>query len=78
MIHSFGRARPADSIRAATAAEPHAANALRVGGAVIYPVSCPRTAAALRKLGIDVPSVDMSETEKAEGGVTCCSVILEV
>ncbi|MBN8734927.1 MAG: dimethylargininase [Xanthomonadales bacterium] len=59
-------------------AEPHAANALRVGGAVIYPVSCPRTAAALRKLGIDVRSVDMSETEKAEGGVTCCSVILEV
>lgn len=58
-------------------AEPHAANALRVGDAVIYPVSCPRTATALRKLGVDVRSVDMSETEKAEGGVTCCSVILE-
>ncbi|MGH8183673.1 MAG: dimethylargininase, partial [Rhodanobacteraceae bacterium] len=58
-------------------AEPHAANALRIGEAVIYPTSCPRTAEALRGLGIDVRSVDMSETEKAEGGVTCCSVILE-
>ena len=59
-------------------AEPHAANALRVGDAVIYPASCPRTADALRKLGIDVRSVDMSETEKAEGGVTCCSVIVSM
>lgn len=59
-------------------AEPHAANALRIGDAVVYPVSCPRTAARLRHLGIDVRSVDMSETEKAEGGVTCCSIIFEV
>jgi len=57
-------------------AEPHAANALRVGDAVIYPASCPRTAEALRKRGIDIHSVDMSETEKAEGGVTCCSVVV--
>lgn len=57
-------------------AEPHAANALLVDEALIYPASCPRTADALRKLGIDVRSVDMSETEKAEGGVTCCSVIV--
>ncbi|MGH8182684.1 MAG: dimethylarginine dimethylaminohydrolase family protein, partial [Rhodanobacteraceae bacterium] len=40
-------------------AEPHAANALRIGEAVIYPTSCPRTAEALRGLGIDVRSVDM-------------------
>lgn len=58
-------------------AEPHAANAVCVGDAVVYPVSCPRTAEAMRRLGIDVHSVDMSETEKAEGGVTCCSVILD-
>lgn len=57
-------------------AEPHGANALRIGDAVIYPASCPRTADALRKTGIDIRSVDMSETEKAEGGVTCCSVIV--
>ena len=59
-------------------AEPHAANAVQVGSAVIHPTSAPRTAERLRRLGIDVRSVDMSETEKAEGGVTCCSVILEV
>ena len=57
-------------------AEPHAANALRVGDVVIYPASCPRTADSLRNLDIDVRCVDMSETEKAEGGVTCCSIIV--
>lgn len=57
-------------------AEPHAANGLLVDGALIYPASCPRTAEKLRVLGIDVRSVDMSETEKAEGAVTCCSVIV--
>ena len=57
--------------------EPHAANALPVGDLVIYPASCPRTAERLRDLGIDIVSVDMSETEKAEGGVTCCSVVFD-
>jgi dimethylargininase len=56
--------------------EPHAANVLRIGDAVICPMSCPRTAGRLQRLGLDVREVDMSETEKAEGGVTCCSVIL--
>lgn len=56
--------------------EPHAANALLVGNALVYPASCPRTAGKLRAFGIDVRSVDMSETEKAEGAVTCCSVIV--
>jgi len=58
-------------------AEPHAANTLRVGDALIHPASCPHTAAALRKLGIDVRSVELSELEKAEGAVTCCSVIFD-
>ena len=57
-------------------AEPHAANALWLDGAVVYPASCPRTADRLRGAGIEVRSVDMSETEKAEGAVTCCSVVL--
>lgn len=58
------------------AAEPHAANALRIGEMVIYPASCPRTADKLDKLDIAVLGVDMSEMEKAEGAVTCCSVIV--
>ena len=56
-------------------AEPAAGNAVRVGEALIYPVSFPRTRARLERAGLKLHAVDMSETEKAEGGVTCCSVI---
>lgn len=59
-------------------AEPHAANALLINEQVIYPQSCPRTAARLQARGASITHVDMSETEKAEGGVTCCSVIFDV
>ena len=55
--------------------EPHGANALYVGGAVVYPASCARTRERLERVGIVVHSVDVSEIEKAEGGVTCCSLI---
>lgn len=56
--------------------EPSAANALLVGGKVIYSAACPRTRRRLLDWGIDVISVDVSEIEKAEGGVTCCSLIV--
>ena len=58
------------------AAEPFGANALMLGTDVIYPSSHPRTADVLRRHGIRVHTVEMSETEKAEGGVTCCSLLL--
>ena len=57
--------------------EPFAANAVWLGDYVVYASSFPRTAERLRNAGIDVRRVDMSETEKAEGGVTCCSVIFD-
>ena len=57
--------------------EPSAGNALLVGGAVVYPASHPRTAERLARRGIEVHSVDVSELEKAEGAVTCCSLIFE-
>ena len=57
--------------------EPRAANALLVGGTVLYPASHPRTAARLVKRGVVVRTVDVSELEKAEGAVTCCSVLFE-
>jgi dimethylargininase len=57
--------------------EPRAANALLVGGAVLYPASHPRTAERLAERGIVVRTVDVSELEKAEGAVTCCSVIFD-
>lgn len=55
--------------------EPHGANAVLIDHSVIYPESFPRTRERLRGRGLKVVSVDMSETEKAEGGVTCCSLI---
>ena len=58
-------------------AEPFAANAVLVDGALVYPASFPRTCARLESRGIQVHTVDMSETEKAEGGVTCCSLLFQ-
>jgi len=55
--------------------EQHAANALRVGQNLVYPTSFPRTMEKLVKRGMDVSPVDVSELQKAEGAVTCCSLI---
>ena len=61
-------------------AEPQAANALWVDDGVIYPRGYARTAALLRAhleaKGMSLHLVDASELAKAEGGVTCCSLIL--
>ena len=56
--------------------EPFGANALLVGSAVVYPAEHPRTAERLAAAGIEVRLVDASELAKAEGGVTCSSLIL--
>jgi dimethylargininase len=58
-------------------AEPPAANALRVGSAVVHPAAWPRTRERLEERGIRIFPVDISELAKAEAGVTCCSVIFE-
>ena len=57
-------------------AEPTGANALRLDDGVIYPVTFPRTRARMEARGIRVLDVDVSEIAKAEGAVTCCSVIV--
>ena len=36
----------------------------------------PRTAQRLRAAGYSVRTLDVSELQKAEGAVTCCSVLL--
>ncbi len=60
--------------------EPYGANALWVGRGVIYPASFPitrkRIEAALERLGMNLIGVDVSELQKAEGAVTCCSLII--
>jgi dimethylargininase len=58
-------------------AEPYAANAVRIGGGVVYPTAFPRTRARLEAAGIAVRAVDVSELAKAEGAVTCCSLVFE-
>jgi len=65
--------------------EPHAANALwlaapegpalRGNGVVLYPAAFPKTRARLERHGIHVRPVEVDELAKAEGGVTCCSLI---
>jgi dimethylargininase len=55
--------------------EPHAANALAVDGTIIFPSAFPRTHAELERRGFSVIAVDISELQKAEAGVTCCSIL---
>ena len=57
-------------------AEEHAANAVRIGAALLYPDCFPKTLQRLRAAGIAVTTVDVSELQKAEGAVTCCSIVL--
>jgi dimethylargininase len=57
--------------------EPFAANALRIGDSVIYPSMFARTTRRLEDQGIQIVAVNSSELAKAEGGVTCCSLIFE-
>jgi len=51
------------------------ANALRVGRRVIYPTTFPRTRERLERIGLAVDGVDVGELMKAEGAVTCCSLV---
>jgi dimethylargininase len=59
------------------AAEPGAANVLRIGATVLMPASFPRTKQLLLRQGLDVRTVDISELMKAEAAVTCSSVIFK-
>ncbi len=56
-------------------AEPFAANALLIGDCVVYPAEHPRTRERLERRGIDVRTVPAGELAKAEGGVTCSSLV---
>ena len=59
-------------------AEPAAANALALGGSILHPAQHVRTRARLEATGLAVIPVPMTELAKAEAGITCCSIILEV
>jgi dimethylargininase len=55
--------------------EPYAANAVLVDETIIYPSSFPKTQAKLEAAGIRMIIVDADELAKAEGAVTCCSLV---
>lgn len=66
--------------------EPAAANALLINKVVLMPgveqdgqtrAAFPKTCARLEERGLRVRTVDVSELQKAEAGVTCCSVIFD-
>jgi dimethylargininase len=63
--------------------EPFAANVLRVAGTaaddgdtIVLPAAFPRTAERLAARGLRVHTIEVTEVAKAEGGVTCCSILL--
>jgi dihydropteroate synthase len=56
-------------------AEPFAANVLRVGNSLCVSNKFPRTARMLAERGFDVRKVNVSEFAKAEGGLTCMSLL---
>ena len=56
--------------------EPGGANVLRIGQYLIMPDSFPETKRLLEAAGFALRTVDVSELQKAEAGVTCCSLIL--
>ena len=72
--------RPLDAFQQidVAAEEPNAANALLLNGAVIMPSAFPKTQALLEQRGFHVRTVDVSELQKAEAGVTCCSLVLSL
>ena len=58
------------------AEEPWAANTLRVGGSLCVSAAHPRTAELIARRGHDLRPLDISEFAKAEGGLTCMSVLI--
>ena len=58
--------------------EPWGANIACVGATVCAAAASPQTADLARRLGFDVRTIDLAEFAKAEGGVTCLSILLPV
>lgn len=57
--------------------EPHAANALALDGTIILPESFPKTRGRVGSLDLRITTLDISELQKAESGLTCSSLLFE-
>lgn len=58
--------------------EPYAANALRVGDSLMYCAAFPRSRERLARAGMRTVNVEADELAKAEGALTCCSLIFSI
>jgi dimethylargininase len=56
--------------------EPAAANAMRLEDRIVFPAAFPATAQRIARAGLRVETIDASELAKAEGAVTCCSLLI--
>jgi len=59
-------------------AEPAAANVLLINSTVICPAEHPRTRRLIEARGFVTESVPAFELAKAEGGLTCCAVLVAI
>lgn len=55
--------------------EPYAANGLLIGEQLVFPAAYPKTLVRLLQADIKIITLDISELAKAEGAVTCCSLV---
>jgi dimethylargininase len=61
-----------------SAEEPGAANAVRVGANVLLQSGCPRTLERVVRAGFEARALDVGELAKAEGSLTCLSLLFDV
>ena len=57
--------------------EPDAANTVRIGSSVLLQAGCPRTLERVVAAGFAARVVDVGELAKAEGSLTCLSLLFE-
>ncbi len=72
------RAFAGHQVISVAAGEADAANALRAGKRVLLNASGERTRERLAARGIETVAVENDELAKADGGLTCCSLLLEI
>lgn len=56
--------------------EPWAANSLRIGERLYFHAGFRRTVESVKKYGFQVETIDISEFLKAEGGLSCMSILI--
>ncbi|MBV8877378.1 MAG: dimethylargininase [Gammaproteobacteria bacterium] len=57
--------------------EPYAANTLTIGGTTLISAAYPRTRQRVEAAGVRTQALDVGELHKAEGALTCMSLLLE-